>query len=41
MNISQFDHPIHMHGHYFQQVAVDGADLPLPITENTVDSVSG
>ncbi len=41
MNISQFNHPIHMHGQYFQQVAVDGADLPLPITENTVDSVSG
>lgn len=41
INISQFDHPMHMHGQYFKQVARDGADLPAPVTENTVVAVSG
>jgi FtsP/CotA-like multicopper oxidase with cupredoxin domain len=41
INISQFDHPMHMHGQYFQQVARDGAPLPAPVTENTVVAVSG
>ena len=41
MNISMFNHPMHMHGQYFQWVAVDGQDLPQPITENTVLATSG
>lgn len=41
LNISQFSHPMHMHGQYFQWVAVDGQDLPQPVTENTVLAVSG
>ncbi|MES2092286.1 MAG: multicopper oxidase domain-containing protein [Actinomycetota bacterium] len=41
VNISQFNHPMHMHGQYFQQTAQDGAALPAPITANTVLAVSG
>lgn len=41
INISQFNHPMHMHGQYFQQVAQDGAPLPTPVTENTVLATSG
>ncbi len=41
LNISMFNHPMHMHGQYFQWVAQDGQDLPQPITENTVLATSG
>jgi FtsP/CotA-like multicopper oxidase with cupredoxin domain len=41
INISQFNHPMHMHGQYFQQVAQDGAQLPAPVTQNTVLATSG
>jgi FtsP/CotA-like multicopper oxidase with cupredoxin domain len=41
LNVSQFNHPMHMHGQYFQWVASDGQDLPAPITENTVLATAG
>lgn len=41
INISQFNHPMHMHGQYFDQVAQDGAPLDVPVKENTVMATSG
>jgi len=41
LNVSQFNHPFHIHGQNWQQVAQDGIDLPYPVTRNSVDAISG
>lgn len=40
LNISQFNHPMHLHGQYFQWVAVDRQNSLQPIMENTVLATS-
>lgn len=41
INAGQQHHPMHMHGHQFKVIALDGSDLETPFFMNTVDVAPG
>lgn len=40
-NVGQVNHPMHLHGHQFEVVAIDGNDLDFPMYQNTYDIAPG
>ncbi len=41
INIGELIHPMHLHGHYFNVVAEDGAPLAAPVKEDTLTTAPG
>jgi len=41
INESQFDHPMHLHGHYFQITAINGEKLDNPIVKDLINVEPG
>lgn len=41
INISNLAHPMHLHGHDFRVIAVDGHPVPQPPVQNTIDVEPG
>lgn len=41
INESQFDHPMHLHGHYFQITAINGEKLDYPIVKDLINVKPG
>ncbi|OJF90180.1 multicopper oxidase family protein [Alkalibacterium sp. 20] len=41
INESQFDHPMHLHGHYFQIIAINGEKLDNPIVKDMINVEPG
>ena len=41
INIGEMIHPMHLHGHYFNVVAEDGAPLKTPVSKDTLTVAPG